>query len=88
MFLLNMVDYSMLFLLLSTQNFFCWTSMGDHSEPFLLFEVYCGTPPSCLKVRGGIVQAAMWCCASGYVVLCKRLCGGVQAAMWWWPMRF
>ena len=22
-------------------------------------------------------------CASGYVVLCKRLCGAVQAAMWW-----
>jgi len=76
MFSLNTVDYSMSFLLLSTQNFFCWTSGGDHSEPFLLFEVYCGTPPSCLKVRGGIVQAAMWCCASGYVVVCKRLCGG------------
>ena len=53
MFSLNTVDYSMSFLLLSTQNFFCWTSRGDHSEPFLLFEVYCGIPPSCLKVRGG-----------------------------------
>ena len=50
MFSLNTVDYSMSFLLLSTQNFFCWTSGGDHSEPFLLFEIYCGTPPSCLKV--------------------------------------
>ena len=29
-------------------TFFCWTSKGDHSEPFLLFE----TPPSCLKVIG------------------------------------
>ena len=83
MFSLNTVDYSMSFLLLSTQNFFCWTSRGDHSEPFLLFEFYCGTPSSCLKVRGGVckrlcgvVQAAMWCCASGYVVVCKRLCGG------------
>ena len=28
---------------------------GDHSEPFLLFEVYCWTPPSCLKVMG------WWC---------------------------
>ena len=55
MFSLNTVDYSMSFLLLSTQNFFCWTSAGDHSEPFLLFEVYCGTPPSCLKVIGGWV---------------------------------
>ena len=54
MFSLNTVDYSMSFLLLSTQNFFCWTSGGDHSEPFLLFEVYCGTPPSCLKVMGGV----------------------------------
>ena len=26
-----------------------------HSEPFILFEVYCGTPPSCLKVMGGRV---------------------------------
>ena len=26
---------------------------GDHSEPFLLFAFYCGTPPSCLKVMGG-----------------------------------
>ena len=31
-FSLNMVDYSMSFLLLSTWNFFCWTSGGDHSE--------------------------------------------------------
>jgi len=53
MFSLNMVDYSMSFLLLYTWDFFCWTSRGDHSEPFLLFEVYCGTPPSCLKVVGG-----------------------------------
>ena len=28
MFSLNTVDYSMSFLLLSTQNFFCWTSGG------------------------------------------------------------
>ena len=53
------------------------------STLFLLFQFYCGTPSSCLKVRGGVckrlcgvVQAAMWCCASGYVVVCKRLCGG------------
>ena len=25
----------------------------DHSETFLLPELFCGTPPSCLKVRGG-----------------------------------
>ena len=37
MFSLNMVDYSMSFLLLST-CVFCWTSRGDHSEPFLLFD--------------------------------------------------
>ena len=34
-------------------SFFCWTSRGGHSEPFLLFEFLCGTPPSCLKVMGG-----------------------------------
>ena len=60
MFSQNTVDYSMSFLLLSTQNFFGWTSGGDHSEPFLLFEVYCGTPPSCLKVRGGWGGVGWW----------------------------
>ena len=25
----------------------------DHSGPFLLSELFCGTPPSCLKVIGG-----------------------------------
>ena len=29
-----------------------WTSRGDHSKPFLLFEFFCGSPPSCLKVIG------------------------------------
>ena len=48
MFSLNMVDYSMSFLLLST-----WTNRGDYSELFLLFEFLCGTLPSCLKVVGG-----------------------------------
>ena len=33
-------------------EFFCWTSTGDHSKMFLLFELCCGTPPSCLKVIG------------------------------------
>ena len=27
----------------------------DHSGPFLFSELFCGTPPSCLKVRGGWV---------------------------------
>ena len=27
----------------------------DHSGPFLLSELFCGTPPSCLKVRGWVV---------------------------------
>ena len=56
MFSLNMVDYSMSFLSLYTWDYFCWTSRGDHSEPFLLFEVYCGTPPSCLKVMCGVAH--------------------------------
>ena len=25
----------------------------DHSGPFLFSELFCGTPPSCLKVMGG-----------------------------------
>ena len=36
-------------------RFVCWTSRGDHSEPFFLFEFFCGTPPSCLKVMGRVV---------------------------------
>ena len=36
-------------------RFFCWTSRGDHSKMFLLFEFCCENPPSCLKVRGGWV---------------------------------
>ena len=39
MFSLNTVDYSMSFLLLSTQNFFLLDKWWDHSEPFLLFEM-------------------------------------------------
>ena len=53
MFSLNMVDYPMSFLLLSTWDFFWWTSRGDHSKMFLLFEFCCGTPPLCLKVMVG-----------------------------------
>ena len=34
-------------------NLFCWTSRVDHSGPFLFSELFCGTPPSCLKVGGG-----------------------------------
>ena len=34
---------------------FGWTSRGDHSKMFLVFEFVCGTPPSCLKVRGWVV---------------------------------
>ena len=26
----------------------------DHSGPFLFSELFCGTPPSCLKVRGWV----------------------------------
>ena len=52
MFSLNMVDYPMYFLLLSTWDFFCQKCWGDYSKTFLLFEFYCGTPPLCLKVGG------------------------------------
>ena len=33
-------------------RFLCWTSRWDHTEPFLLLEFFCGTPPSILKVIG------------------------------------
>ena len=32
-----------------------WTSRGGHSKMFFVFEFVCGTPPSCLKVRGWMV---------------------------------
>ena len=39
-------------LLLST----CWISKVDHSGPFLFSKLFCGTPPSCLKVL--IIESA------------------------------
>ena len=33
---------------------FWQTSMGDHSETVLLYELFCGAPPSCLKVKGWV----------------------------------
>ena len=68
MFTLNMVDYPMSFLSMST--FFWWTSREDHSKMFLLFEFCCETPPSCLKVRGWVEPESMWWSQS--------LCGGLQ----------
>ena len=41
-------------------NFFGWVSQGDHSEPLLLLALFYQSTPSCLKVMGGNVQAAMW----------------------------
>ena len=58
MFSLNMADYPTSFLSLSTLNLFGLTSNGDHSKMFLLFDFFCGTPPSCLKVGGGVVVVA------------------------------
>ena len=40
-------------------KFFGWTSIGDHSKMFLLFELCCGTPPSCLKVVGWVVVGGL-----------------------------
>ena len=67
---LNMLDYLMSFPSLSTRDCFWWTSRGDHSKMFLLFEFCCGTPPSCLKVRGWVEPESMWWSQS--------LCGGLQ----------
>ena len=49
-------------------EFFCWTSTGDHSKMFLLFEYCCGTPPSCLKVRGWVVAWSNLVSAQGLVL--------------------
>ena len=76
MFSLNMVDYPMSFLLLSTWNLFGWTSRGDHYKMFLLFEFCCRTPPSCLKVGGGwVVAYSILVSAQGPLVLVLVLRG-------------
>ena len=82
MFSLNMVDYSMSLILLSTWDFLLdkYPLKGPLWTFLTLWGLLCD-PSFMLKSWG-------WDCASGYVVLCKWLCGGVQAAMWWWPMRF
>ena len=41
-------------------NFLGWMSQGGHSEPLLLLALFYQSTPSCLKVGGGSVQAAMW----------------------------
>ena len=53
-------------------RFFCWTNRRDHPEPFLPFNFYCGTPPSCLKVIGwwgGVVAHEILVSAQGPLVL-------------------
>ena len=73
---LTMVDYPVSFLLLSTWIFFWWTSRGDHSKMFLLFEFCCGPPPSCLKVGGGwVVAYSILVSAQGPLVLVVELKG-------------
>ena len=56
-------------------EFFLLDKWGDHSEPFLLFEVYCGTPPSCLKVMGGV---GWW----GGVVVAHEILVSAQGPFW------
>ena len=52
-------------------------SQEGHSEQLLFFALFYQSTPSCLKVIGGVE------CAGGHVVMCRRPCGDVQAAMWW-----
>ena len=49
--------------------FFVWTSRGVLSKMFLQFEFLCGTPPSCLRVRGG----GWWWVVSAYSILVSAL---------------
>ena len=36
------------------QQIFGWSSTGYHPQTLLLTEFFCWTPPSCLKVIGGV----------------------------------
>ena len=49
--------------------------LGDHPKTFLLKALCCQPPPSWVKVGGWVVETCRW------------LCGDVQAAMQWWPIR-
>ena len=49
-----------------------WMCLGDHPKTFLQKTLCCQTPPWCLKVGGWVVVKR----AGGYVVMCRRLCGG------------
>ena len=75
-------------------NVFWQTSSGDHSETFLLSELFCGTPPSYLKFicgLGGWVRAGGWVwwwggwlgLLGGWVGGCGE-CGGLDG----WPIIF
>ena len=75
--------------LVLTQIFFWQTSKGDHSEPFLFFEFFSGTPPSCLKVMGGVGASVYVVGASVYVVAPKIIASapvpfGPFGPFWGW----
>ena len=53
--------------------FFKKTSSGDHSETFLLSELFCGTPPSWLKVIGGV--GGWFCWLDGLVGVVGQMVG-------------
>ena len=40
-------------------KFFLTDKWGDHSETFLLYELFCGAPPSCLKVIAWVVVGGL-----------------------------
>jgi len=48
-------------LIIMQQLIFGWLSTGDHPETLVLFEFFCWTPPSCLKVIGGWWPTGFYC---------------------------
>ena len=50
--LVTKIDNANIFQLLNGHVHFWWVSREDQSNIFLLFEIFSGTPPSCLKVGG------------------------------------
>ena len=63
-----MVDYPLAVHL----HFFGQASKDEQSKTFLLSYIFCGTPPSCLKVMGGW-HSWLYSGTAGYIVVAYKI---------------